>query len=130
MEFRILETDCRQKAFETAFHQKKILGINKNMMKLHRSDSMDEILEKINAQGDNHQQQAGKKFDNSTNVINKFSLKLTDINKELEYNTQVQDKKIVMTSVKKIYVLLVLFVYLLLEGVISLLLKRRKKNKN
>jgi hypothetical protein len=54
MEFRILETDCRQKAFETAFHQKKIIGINKNMMKLHRSDSMDEILEKINAQGDNH----------------------------------------------------------------------------
>lgn len=91
---------------------------------------MDDILEKINAKGDNNEQQAGKKFDNSTNVINKFSLKLTDINKELEYNTQVQDKKIVMTSVKKIYVLLVLFVYLLLEGVISLLLKRRKKNKN
>jgi hypothetical protein len=87
MEFRILETDCRQKPFETAFHQKKILGINKNMMKLHRSDSMDDILEKINAKGDNNEQQAGKKFDNSTNVINKFSLKLTDINKELEYNT-------------------------------------------
>ena len=63
-------------------------------------------------------------------MIDKFSLKLTDYNKELEYITQVQNKKIVLSSIKKIYVLLVLFVYLLLEGVISLLIKIRKKNKN
>ena len=48
---------------------------------------MDEILEKINSQGDNNEKQAGKKFDNSNNLINKFTLKLSDINKELEYNT-------------------------------------------
>ena len=128
-EFRILESDCRQSKFETVLHQKNILGINKNMMRLHRSDSMDEILEKINAQGDNNEQQAGKKFDNSTNVINKFSLKLNDINKELEYNTQVKDKKIVMASVKKIYVLLVLFLFLLIEGVIFKLISLKKKEK-
>lgn len=40
---------------EKEFNQKRMLGINKNMMKLHRSDSLDEILEKINAQGDTDQ---------------------------------------------------------------------------
>lgn len=94
-----------------------MLGINKNMMKLHRSDSLDEILEKINSQGDTDQL-AGKKFDNSTNVIDKVSLKLNDINKELEYQTQVRERKIVQTSVKKIYVLLLLFIFLLVEGAI------------
>ena len=128
-EFRILESDCRKNKLETELHQKNILGINKNMMKLHRSDSMDEILEKINSQGDNNEQQAGKKFDNSNNVINKFTLKLSDINKELEYNTQVQDKKIGVASVKKIYVLLLLFVFLLVEGVIFKLIGLRNKGR-
>jgi hypothetical protein len=56
------------------------------MMKLHRSDSLDEILEKINLQGDS-ERIAGTKYDNSANVISKVSLKLTDLNKELEYST-------------------------------------------
>ena len=90
---------------------------------------MDEILEKINSQGDNNEKQAGKKFDNSNNLINKFTLKLSDINKELEYNTQVQDKKIGVASVKKIYVLLLLFVFLLVEGVIFKLIGLRNKGR-
>jgi hypothetical protein len=69
------------------------------MMKLHRSDSLDEILEKINMQGDS-ERIAGNKYDNSANVISKVSLKLTDLNKELEYSTQVKERKLVQTSVK------------------------------
>ena len=34
---------------EKEINQNRILGINKNMNKVHRSDSLDEILEKINA---------------------------------------------------------------------------------
>lgn len=64
------------------------------MMKLHRSDSLDEILEKINTQGDS-ERLAGNKYDNSSNVISKLSLKLTDLNKELEYSTQVKERKLV-----------------------------------
>ena len=56
-------------------------------------------------------------------------MKLNDINKELEYITQVQNKKIGMRSVKKIYVLLLLFALLLLEGVIFKLIGLRKKEK-
>ena len=56
-------------------------------------------------------------------------MKLNDINKELEYMTQVQNKKIGMRSVKNIYVLLLLFVFLLLEGVIFKLIGLRKKEK-
>ena len=43
--------------------------------------------------------------------------------------TQVQNKKIGMRSVKNIYVLLLLFVFLLLEGVIFKLIGLRKKEK-
>jgi class 3 adenylate cyclase len=85
------------------------------MMRLHRSDSLDEILEKINTSVDENQL-AGKKFE--ANVINRVSLKLNDINKELEYNTQVRERKLVQASVKKIYVILAMFVFLLLEGII------------
>ena len=46
---------------------------------------MDDILEKITSQGE-IDQFAGKKYENSNNVINKFSLKLNDVNKDLEYN--------------------------------------------
>ena len=56
-------------------------------------------------------------------------MKLNDVNKELEYMTQVQNKKIGMRSVKNIYVLLLLFVFLLLEGVIFKLIGLRKKEK-
>jgi hypothetical protein len=55
------------------------------MLRIHRSDSMDEILEKINSSQSGSSD--SKKFDNSNNVINKYSLKLNDINKELEYST-------------------------------------------
>jgi hypothetical protein len=85
------------------------------MMRLHRSDSLDEILEKINTSVDENQL-AGKKFE--ANVINRVSLKLNDINKELEYNTQVRERKLVQASVKKIYVILAMFVFLLLESII------------
>lgn len=64
---------------------------------------------------------AGKKYDNSTNVINKVSLKLNDELKELEYNTLVKDRKRVQFSVKLIYVLLALYSFLFVEQAIYLL---------
>lgn len=62
-------------------------------------------------------------------MINKVSLKLNDINKELEYQTQVRERKIVQTSVKKIYVLLAMFAFLLIEGAIYKLVMTQSKKK-
>jgi hypothetical protein len=98
------------------------------MMRLHRSDSLDEILEKINTQGDS-ERLAGSKYDNSSNIISKVSLKLTDLNKELEYNTQVKERKLVQASVKNIYVLLALFSFLLVEHLVYKLVVNYRNGK-
>jgi len=60
---------------------KNLVNINKNMLKLHRSDSMDQILEKINLENEDGK---GSKY-TSAGMINKLTLKLNDINKEFEY---------------------------------------------
>ena len=50
-EFKIDETDVQQIKLKKDLHKQKILGIHKNRLKLYRSDSMDEILEKIDTRG-------------------------------------------------------------------------------
>ena len=62
----------------------KLFCINQNLLAVHRNDSTDQILERINISG-------GQNKDNRSNftnksLINKFNLKLHDINKEIEYN--------------------------------------------
>ena len=62
----------------------KLFCINQNLLTVHRNDSTDQILERINISG-------GQNKDNRSNftnksLINKFNLKLHDINKEIEYN--------------------------------------------
>ena len=55
--------------------------INKNLLKLPRSDSIDQIVDKLN------QTQTGssvRKYQDQS-VLNWFSLKFNDQNKELEY---------------------------------------------
>ena len=62
----------------------KFYSINQNLVKVHRSDSIDQILDRINISGG----QSAEGRNNFTNkqMINKFNLKLNDINKEIEYN--------------------------------------------
>ncbi len=55
------------------------------MRRIHRSDSMDQILERINMTGENMQGTSDNKIVNRNTLINKYSLKLADFNKELEY---------------------------------------------
>ena len=54
------------------------------MLKVHRSDSMDQILDRINISGG--QSAEGRSNFTNRSMINKFNLKLNDINKEIEYN--------------------------------------------
>lgn len=65
------------------------MNINKNMLKLHRSDSMDNILEKINLENEDGK---GSKY-TSAGMINKLTLKLNDINKEFEYQESKLNRK-------------------------------------
>lgn len=62
----------------------KLFSINQNLLKVHRSDSMDQILDRINISGG--QSAEGRSNFTNRSVINKFNLKLNDINKEIEYN--------------------------------------------
>jgi len=62
----------------------KLFSINQNLLKVHRSDSMDQILDRINISGG--QSAEGRSNFTNRSMINKFNLKLNDINKEIEYN--------------------------------------------
>jgi hypothetical protein len=54
------------------------------MLRLHRSDSMDMILERINITAEQTQNNSDSKIVNRSTLINKY-LKINDFNKELEY---------------------------------------------
>lgn len=66
-----------------------VFSINQNLLIVHRSDSMDHILERLNITSSrmNEEQTNIYMTDNTSSFINRFNLKLHDINKEIEYNT-------------------------------------------
>ena len=61
----------------------KMLAINQNLLRVHRTDSMDAILERINVSGG---QAEGRNNLTNISMINKFNLKLNDLSKETEYS--------------------------------------------
>ena len=58
------------------------------MLIVHRSDSMDHILERLNVSSQRVTEDAANIYltDNISAFINRRNLKLHDINKEIEYN--------------------------------------------
>ena len=52
--------------------------INRNLLKVNKTDSMDLTIDRLN--------QATEHSVNSSGYINNLTLKLNDINKEVEYN--------------------------------------------
>ena len=61
----------------------KLLSINRNMLSVHRTDSTDAILERLNVSG-GLAESTGNSAKNMA-MINRISLKLNDLNKEQEY---------------------------------------------
>jgi hypothetical protein len=63
-------------------------SINLNMMRTQRSDSSEQILETINKYSSEIRDKDGaiKAYKSTDGIINKFSLKLNDPNKERLYN--------------------------------------------
>ena len=65
-----------------------IFSINQNLLIVHRTDSMDHILERLNYQSSRISEDhvSGSFSDNVSAFINTRNMKLHDINKEIEYN--------------------------------------------
>lgn len=66
-----------------------VFSINQNLLIVHRSDSMDHILERLNVTSDRVTGEDTTQMYMSNNTgafINRRNLKLHDINKEIEYN--------------------------------------------
>ena len=61
-------------------------AINLNFMRVHRSDSMDQILDKINGDSSHLLDKNNQKNKSEGGILNKFSLKLNDPNKEQIYD--------------------------------------------
>lgn len=89
------------------------------MRRIHRSDSMDQILERINMTGENMQGTSDNKIVNRNTLINKYSLKLADFNKELEYQTQPTEVKVLESIVYTLCVYSVLVLIHLIYDIVE-----------
>jgi len=69
-------------------HRLNLHSININLMRTQRSDSIEETLESINKYSSEVRDKNGavKAYKSTDGIINKFSLKLHDPNKEYLYN--------------------------------------------
>ena len=81
-QFNIKDFDNYQDLVDQ-LEKSKMLAINQNLLRVHRTDSMDAILERINVSGG---QAEGRNNLTNISMINKFNLKLNDLNKEIEYS--------------------------------------------
>ena len=65
-----------------------VFSINQNLLIVHRSDSMDHILERLNITSRSMNEDTANMYmtENTSTFINGRNLKLYDINKEIEYN--------------------------------------------
>lgn len=68
--------------------QNNLYSINQNLLIVHRTDSMDQILERLNQSSTRIREETLQNNISSSisGIINKWNLKLHDINKELEYS--------------------------------------------
>ena len=71
------------------------------MLKVHRSDSIDQILDQINVFG--RLSPEGRNNFSYRSMINKCNLKLNDINKEIEYNEVVISEDLLGNCVRFIW---------------------------
>ena len=81
-QFNIKDFDNYQDLLDQ-LEKSKMLAINQNLLRVHRTDSMDAILERINVSGG---QVEGRNNLTNISMINRFNLKLNDLNKEIEYS--------------------------------------------
>jgi hypothetical protein len=101
-EFQIVNNTAQNQQLRKQLRTRELVAINQNMMRLHRSDSMDQILERINITGESNQSFKDSKIVNRSTLINRY-LKINDFNKELEYQSQPVDSRQLEPIVYSLY---------------------------
>ena len=81
---------------------------------------MDQIIDRLNA--------ATGQITNSSGYINKFTLKLNDINKELEYNINNNSTKQVQHCTPQLWVSVLMYLALLLFKMVNSIMEKNLKN--
>ena len=101
-EFNLQDSTSLMLNLHKQIKTRELVAINQNMLRLHRSDSMDQILERINITAEPSQGTTDNKIMNRSTLINK-NLKLHDFNKELEYQNQPADMRTLEPAIYTLY---------------------------
>lgn len=112
-EFQIINNTAQTNQLLKQIKTRELVAINQNMLRLHRSDSMDQILERINLTGEQNQGTSDNKIVNRSTLVNKY-LKLNDFNKELEYQNQPVDQRMLEPILYTLYCFVILFFCLII----------------
>lgn len=97
-----------------------MFSINQNLLKVHRTDSMDQIIDRLNA--------ASGQITNASGYINKFTLKLNDINKEMEYNQNINSNKQVEHCIPMLWTSVFMYFTLCLFKMINTIMEKNVKD--
>jgi len=111
-------------------HKINLHSVNLNMMRTHRSESTEMILENTNKYSVELRDQDGvrlKEYKNTDSIINKFSLKLNDPNKEQLYNQQTSKHANVLSKLKILRLSILSYLVLLAINIYRLVLNSRSK---
>ena len=96
--------------------QNNLYSVNQNLLIVHRTDSMDQILERLNQTSSRIREESVQNNISSSvsGIINKWNLKLHDINKELEYSQTCASLKHAETCLPQLWTSVFLFFFLLI----------------
>jgi hypothetical protein len=111
-------------------HKINLHSVNLNMMRTQRSESTEMILENTNKYSVELRDQDGvrlKEYKNTDSIINKFSLKLNDPNKEQLYNQQTSKHANVLSKLKILRLSILSYLVLLAINIYRLVLNSRSK---
>ena len=108
-----------------------IFSINQNLLIVHRTDSMDHILERLNYQSSRISEDhvTGSFNDNYNAYINTRNMKLHDINKEIEYNQNNSMISQLEQITPQLWTSVILFASLLIFKIINSLIRAKQEDK-
>lgn len=111
--FSIQQNKQLYKKINSSNIQRTLTLINTNMMKCPKTDGLEQILENINIELDNDRR--GQMAQGS---INKFNLKINDLNKETEYQDNKNQREIIYVKRQLILFILTTLIFTIFGGVL------------
>jgi len=107
-----------------------VFSINQNLLIVHRSDSMDQILERLNITSQRVTEESTSRYmtNNTSAFINWRNLKLHDSNKEIEYNQNSTMLSQLEQITPQLWSSVILFASLLIFKIINSFIKAKQVN--